>query len=330
MLKIEKVLLVGLGSIGKRHLGNLKKLIPGVTLAVLRSREGAESIEGCVVISSLKDALDFQPQAAFICNPSSFHIDIATALAEAGVHLFIEKPLSNKLEGLASFINVINKANIKAMVGYNLRFSRSLCAFRELIQTEKFGRTLCAVAEVGQYLPDWRPDADYRSTVSAQASLGGGVLLELSHELDYLSWLFGDSVRVSGQLLKVSDLEIDVEDLVLAQVCFEKEGVQVNSSIHLDLLQRKPYRSCKVICEKASLIWNAINDSVEIHQGNEVSVVFQGDKERNYTYEQELLAFISSIENDTPVPISVEEGFRVIKLVDALRTSSETGAAVNL
>lgn len=321
MEKIHKVLLVGLGSIGKRHLGNLKRLMPEARLAVLRSRAGAEHIEGCEIASSLEAALEFKPQVAFICSPSSFHLEVATELARAGVHLFIEKPLSNQLHGVDELLAAARSANIQVMVGYNLRFSPSLCALRELIALAEFGRALFVSAEVGQYLPDWRPDADYRTTVSARSELGGGALLELSHELDYLSWLFGEPLNASGQLLKVSDLDIDVEDLVLAHVCFDNGGRQLNTSIHLDFLQRKPYRSCKVICEKATLVWNALEDRVEVYKKDEMTIAFQGDKDRNYTYEQEVLQFLDCVRTNTPVPIPVEDGVRVIKLVEALRAS---------
>lgn len=329
-MKVDKVLLVGFGSIGKRHLSNIKKLQPQLKLAVLRSRCGEEPIVGCDVVSGLEAALAFQPKAAFICNPSSFHLSIATELAKVGVHLFIEKPLTNNSEGLEEFIRVVHSAKIRAMVGYNLRFSQSLCALKGLVQCREYGRALHVIAEVGQYLPDWRPENDYRTTVSARSKMGGGALLELSHELDYLSWIFGEPVKVSGQLLKVSDLEIDVEDLVLANICFEKAHQKINSSIHLDLLQRKPYRSCKVICEKATLVWDAIEDCVKVHQKEGVTTVFQGDKERNHTYEQELLQFMSCIETGSASPISVEEGQRVIRLVEALRVSSETDSVVYL
>ena len=91
-----------------------------------------------------------------------------------------------------------------------------------------------------------------------------------------------------------------------------------------------PYRSCKIICEQATLVWDAIEDRVEIHQKDETTIAFQGNKDRNYTYEQELLQFVDCIETDAPVPISVEDGVRVMKLVEALRVSSETGKAVYL
>lgn len=330
MRKVNRVLLVGFGSIGKRHLNNLKLLNPQVKLVVLRSREGSNPIAGCDVITDIEAALDFQPQVAFICNPSNLHLSIATELARAGVHLFIEKPLSNNSDGLEEFMSVFRSTHIQVMVGYNLRFSESLCTLRELIRSKQYGRALHVTAEVGQYLPDWRPDSEYRNTVSARADLGGGALLELSHELDYMCWIFGEPICVSGQLLKVSDLDIDVEDLVLAHVAFNNEEAQISSTIQLDFLQRKPSRTCKVICEQATLIWDAIEDRVEALSEGSVSVEFQGDKDRNYSYKQEVLHFIESINRGEEVPIPVEDGIKVLGLIHAIRQSSKMKKVIHL
>lgn len=330
MKLMENILLVGLGSIGNRHLSNLKGLLPHAKLTILRSSEGVEPIYGCEVVSSIEDALAVLPQVAVICNPSSFHLGVATKLAEAGVHLFIEKPLSNSLDGVGKFLDVVCHQNIKVMVGYNLRFSLSLKKFKSLISSGGYGRALYATAEVGQYLPDWRQGVDYRSTVSAKSELGGGVLLELSHELDYLSWLFGDVEYASGRIFRVSDLDIDVEDLVLAHVGFTDGNRQLPCSIQMDYLQRKPYRSCKVVCEQATLHWDAVEDRVVVNTSDETKTEFQGDKDRNYTYETELMEFFKCIENNAQVPIPVEDGRKILELVDALQLSSETGKVVYL
>jgi predicted dehydrogenase len=330
MSKIDKVLLVGLGSIGQRHLGNLKKLFPRIELAVLRSTGGPYADGEYHIFTDLESALSFCPQAALICNPSSFHLDAAVALAKNGVNLLIEKPLSNSLAGVNDFIDLSKHANIKVMVGYNLRFYRSLIEFKKLINSGVFGRTLSVSSEVGQYLPDWRPGVDYRSTVSARAELGGGALLELSHELDYLLWLFGELKSVSGQVLSVSNLELNVEDLVLAHLCFLNNGKKLYGSLHLDFLQRRPHRQCKVICDQATLIWDAIADRVEIHNQDSKTIAFQGEKNINHTYEQELIQFVDCIEKNKPVPISVEEGLQVLKFADAVKKSSATGAVVQL
>ena len=329
-MKVNRILLVGLGSIGKRHFKNLRKMLPHATLAVLRSRKGNAPVVDCEVLTSLEMAIDFRPDMAVICNPSSFHMEVAEKLAEEGVHLFIEKPLSNRAQGVAEFIEMIDRSNLKVMVGYNLRFCRSLVAFKTMLDGQEFGRTLMVSAEVGQYLPDWRPEVDYRSTVSARLELGGGALLELSHELDYLTWLFGKAVSTSARLIKVSDLDIDVEDLVLAHINFEKHGHSVPASVQLDFLQHQPFRRCKVVCEQGVLVWNAIAGRVEVHQQGGTRTVFQDDNGMDVTYEQELQAFIDCIETGAQVPIDAQDGLRVLELVEAMRRSSKLGKVVNL
>lgn len=330
MMTVDNILLVGLGSIGQRHLANLKAMLPDTRIAVLRSRKTTDEVVGCTVFHSLPEAIAFQPDIAFICNPSSDHIRVATELASAGVHLFIEKPLSNQVKGIDQLVKAANKTGIKVMVGYNLRFSTSLNALRDLVSNQKYGRVLYASASVGQYLPDWRPDSDYRMSVSARKELGGGVLLELSHELDYLYWLFGEPVSASGQLLKVSDLDIDVEDLVLACVGFKGKDTRIHASIELDFLQRQAYRTCRIVCENGTLVWDAIEDCVKIHERDNDAIHYQGSKDRNSTYGKELAAFLRCIEEDIPSPIPVEDGLRVSKLIEALKESSDTGKVVYL
>lgn len=330
MVKINKVLVVGLGSIGKRHLDNIRQLLPHARLAVLRSQQGSAATNNYETLTSLEAAIAFKPDMAMICGPSTFHIEIAERLAVGGVHLFIEKPLSNQIQGLSSFIEMVDRSDLKVMVGYNLRFSPSLIAFKSLLDSEEYGRSLVVSAEVGQYLPSWRPDVDYRDTVSAKAKLGGGALLELSHELDYLIWLFGRAVTASAKLAKVSDLEMNVEDLVLAHIGFNKNGHSICSSVQLDFLQRQPYRQCKVVCEHGTLVWNAISGSVELFQQNGSNIIFQDDSDSNFTYEKELKTFIDCVESGSAVPISIQDGLNVLEVVEAIRKSSELDVMVRV
>lgn len=329
--EIQRVLLVGLGSIGKRHLGNLKQRLPQARIATLRSSPPEkERNDGVIEFSVLQDAIDFQPDIALICNPAIFHLPVAQALADAGVDLLIEKPLAADSDGVAHLQASAARQGLKVMVGYNLRFSDSLKALRSALQSGACGKILCVRAEVGQYLPDWRPDSDYRKVVSAQRALGGGALLELSHELDYLRWLFGTPVRVSGDIRKVSALDIDVEDLVFAQFdCLSDEQV-IPVSLQLDFLQRKVTRTCKVVCEEATLVWSAVADRVEKQGPQGTEVIFQGGKVRNDTYERELDNFVTCVTGGEEVPISLEDGLQVLRMVEALRRSSEQKRWVEL
>ena len=322
MVSIKRVLIIGLGSIGKRHLENLKELYPNVEIIILRRKEHLSSYDGCIVVHELEEAIAFEPQAALICTPSTYHLNVAHQLLDNGVHVFIEKPISNNSDGILELKQKALANNIKVMVGYNLRFVESLIFFRALLQMGRYGATFCVKAEVGQYLPDWRPGMDYINSASALKSLGGGALLELSHELDYLSWIFGQPTYVIGQSLKVSNLEIDVDDLVMAQVGYENNDICTNASIHLDFLQRRAFRQCKAICEKGTIIWDAIADNVILFTDKEEEVLFQGDMNRNISYLSEIKVFIDAIENDSDIPICIDDALTVMSLVDAIRSST--------
>jgi predicted dehydrogenase len=203
---INKVLIVGLGSIGKRHLRLARELLPNADIRVLRHQHTSdipENSNGCFF--NIEDAVHFKPQIAVVAGPAPFHIDIAEALAFAGTHLLIEKPLSSSLDNVAKLLETCRKQRVILLTGYNLRFLPSLQKFRELLSEGILGELLSVRCEVGQYLPSWRPDDDYRIGVSARRDLGGGVLLELSHELDYLRWIFGEVEWVSAILSKQSN-----------------------------------------------------------------------------------------------------------------------------
>jgi len=323
--KDKTFLIVGWGSIGKRHYMNLTSLYPNSKFVVLRSQTKTERILGCAVVTDIDEALRYNLDVAFVCGPSIFHVEVAEKIISAGIHVFIEKPLSNTYEGLNDFQELSLKSNIKIMVGYNLRFLPSLLSFRELITTQYFGKPLFVSAEVGQYLPDWRKGVDYRTTVSARESLGGGALLELSHELDYLSWIFGEPVSASGQVQKISNLEIDVEDLVIANISFTNN---VMCSLTLDFLQRRPSRYCKVVCEKGTIVWDAIEDRVTVIDTEQTSTYFQGDKQVYQTYIDEIIHFLDCIENDGDVAVSAEDGIKTIRLISKLQMSSNKNGVI--
>ena len=186
-MTIDRILIAGLGSIGRRHLRLARKLIPNADIRILRhlvTSEVPEYSNGC--FSTTEEAVAFAPQIAVIATPATFHISTAQPLAEAGVHLLIEKPLSATLNGVSELIDTCRQQRTVLQIGYNLRFLPSLQRFRDLLGQQVIGKLLSVRCEIGQYLPSWRPGTDYRHGVSARRELGGGVLLELSHEIEYL------------------------------------------------------------------------------------------------------------------------------------------------
>jgi predicted dehydrogenase len=193
---------------------------------------------------------------------------VLNRLVGLDVPVFIEKPLAHTLRDAASVLNILGPVVERSQLGYNLRFSESLIAFRDFVRGGRFGRVLRFSAETAQYLPDWRPGRDYRDTVSAQAGLGGGVLLELSHELDYLRWIFGEWDWVSAWTGRTSSLEIDVEDTALVTIGIEGENAaaQLVGQLSLDFARRDKTRTVTAVCETGTLRWDGIAGTVDLYE----------------------------------------------------------------
>ena len=334
--KIERLLIVGLGSIGKRHLQLAQSLMPAIKIAVLRHKKCKDEpdLDIDVCFTNIDDALKFKPDAAILANPAIFHLNVALQLVEAGIHLFIEKPISHNSIGVDELINKCKKQNIVLMTGYNMRFLPSLKMFREHIINNKIGKIFYVRAEVGQHLAGWRPDTDYRQTVSAKKKLGGGVLLELSHEVDYLQWVFGQIDWVNAHVSRQSDLEIDVDDTANLLIGFKSENNprQLIANLSMDFIRHDSTRQCIAVGEDGTLRWNCIEGKVDYFpaDGKDWEVLFYQEIERNFTYREEITHYFSCVEQGLSPLITGEDGMNVLKVVDAVNISSEIGQLVHI
>jgi predicted dehydrogenase len=327
-------LIVGFGSIGRRHFQNLRELAPDLKIIILRTsgvqRKPLEQIEGpFLVTESLPDALKLGIRGAIIATPAAFHLPMAAKLVEAGIPVLIEKPLSAGMLGDHEVSETLSAHSAKILVGYNFRFSPTARRFRELIKNGRIGQILRMDLEMGFYLPSWRPQQDYRQAVSAHKNLGGGVLLELSHALDLYLWFFALPETVFARLSHLSDLQIDVEDN--ASLIIESEAVPKIAHIHLDMLQRRANRYMKVIGSDGNLIWNMVDHSIQlITQDTEEFVAAGGSETWNEMYLEELRHFLQlSFIGVTP-EVTIEDGRNVMHLVEAARRSSELAQVVKL
>lgn len=332
---INRVLIVGLGSIGKRHLRLARELLPDADIRVLRHQACAsipENANGC--FSSLEQAIDFSPQLAVIASPATFHMDAAQPLARAGVHLLIEKPLSAAFDGVPQLLGACREQGTALLTGYSLRFLPSLQRFRAMLKEHAIGPVLSVRCEIGQYLPSWRPDADYRQGVSARHKLGGGALLELSHEIDYLRWIFGEVDWVKATLSRQSSLEIDVEDsahLILGFAPAE-DGSRLIGTVNMDFIRHDTTRLCTAIGENGSLRWNGLTGVVEQFEAGakEWREIFYHQHRRDDSYLAEWQHFLVCInEQKTPL-ITGEDGLQVLRIIDAARQASESGSQVQV
>ena len=320
-----RALIAGLGAIGRRHLSNLKRINPEILVTVWHQNSQAPqatTVPADDTVFGLEDALATQPQFALVTGPASTHVETAVALADRGLHLFIEKPLSNRLDDVDQLLGRCHDRGLALLVGYNFRFYEPLQMMRQVLKDGGIGRVLSVRAEVGQFLPEWRPGIDYRRSVSARSELGGGALLELSHEIDYVRWLVGEVAEVSARVGHLSDLETDVEDL--AEIILEFENGAIGS-IHLDLFQRASTRTCRVIGSTGTLVWDGITHELRCYSsvtGRWTDLCRTGATEPNNMYVAELRHFLDCTKGLAAPAVTGEDGRRVLEIALAARRSS--------
>ncbi|MFA5156142.1 MAG: Gfo/Idh/MocA family oxidoreductase [Candidatus Omnitrophota bacterium] len=331
-----KALVVGLGSIGERHIRNLKLISPGIRIAVLRQHAKtacAGQLQPLInrVFSKTNDAAAWNPDITLITNPASLHVRTALIFAKAGSHILIEKPFASSLRGIPELMCECRKKNLVLMIGYCLRFFRPIQILKQAVDNGCIGRLISIHARVGQYLPDWRPQKDFRSGVSAQSGLGGGAVLELSHELDYLNWIAGEAKEVTAKIGRLGDWDIDVEDIAEAVIIFKNRAI---GSVHMDMLDRAANRSCRIIGTKGTLVW-------DMEQGNCVRLyssrtgawreLFSGRQlERNDVFIKELKHFIRCARYGKKPLVDPTAGLRALKLALAVKRSAKEGRSVRL
>lgn len=311
-----KVLLVGCGSIGKRHLGNLNKIADVEHIFVYsKVKNCLGGLKDKRKVSLVKSLDDIQPDMAIIANETYKHINTAVTLARRGTHLFIEKPLSHNLSKKLNLLKrIVRRNKIKLCVGYNLRFLGALKFIKTKLSHGAIGDIYFAKIEVGQYLPLWRSGRDYRVSYSASKKLGGGVALDLSHEIDYMRYIFGDPHSCKIIKAKVSSLKIDSEDIF--------EGIYVYSNfvcnIHMDYLQKDMKRIIRIEGERGAIVCDFIKKRIMIDILGKKTIVsdkklFDMDK----TYMDEILNFMKSVKYNLEPAVTLEDGVRVLELIEA-------------
>ena len=327
-IKLKTLLLIGYGGIARRHLANIKALIQDANVLVLRQSKSVLEPEDdwASVTLSVAEALAFAPDAAIIASPASCHVEQALALAKINTHLLIEKPLSVSMDGVDALFEECSARGLTLMVGYNIAFSKALLAIKEQLDAGAIGDIVSIQAEVGQYLPNWRPGKDYRATVSARGELGGGVLFELSHELDYVNWLLGGTASVSCFSARTGVLDMDVEDSATLILEGASRGI---ASIHLNMVQKNPSRTCRIVGTKGLIFWNYLENRVDVLRDGEAPThVALPLRESNTVYLEQLAHFFDCVcEHKTPLTEGIRAK-RVLQIILAAKESAKEGRRV--
>lgn len=296
-----KSLVIGYGSIGKRHADVLAGL--GHDVAIV-SRRAVDHPRRFAAIPPAIEA--FAPDYVVVASRTNEHMDDINTLARSGFNglLLIEKPVYDK--GAAKPPAVFSRTK----VAFNLRFHPALLRFREIIR----GRRVHAVdAYVGSYLPNWRPDSDYRQGYSAIRAEGGGVLRDLSHELDHLTWTFGGWQRLAAICGQFSTLEIDSDDVIA--VLFETDRVPC-LTLQMNYLDTTTRRTVNALTDAGSVRLDLVAGTVESGDGIETFSI-----ERNDTYRDQHQAMIAGHDD---VICDIDEGLDVMRMIDAIEAAGKS------
>jgi predicted dehydrogenase len=324
-----KYLIAGFGSIGRRHFNNLLTLGERDILIyhTHHSTLPEDELAGYPVETDLRIALAYMPDAVIISNPTALHLDVAIPAAYCGCHMLIEKPISHSMARLEELKQAIKQNRNHILVGFQFRFHPGLKQLKKLFDEGVIGKPLSAHANWGEYLPSWHPWEDYSKGYAARPELGGGVVLTLSHPLDYLRWILGEVESLSAFTSHVG-LNLPVEDTAEITLRFENGAL---GSVHLDYLQRPPSHWLEIMGTQGSLRWDnadGITRLTLVNQGdNAVSMqeIFPPEGfERNWMFLDELRHF-RDVLNGNAVPLcTLHDGEMALRLALAARQEKMT------
>ena len=329
----QRFLVIGCGSIGKRHIGNLLALEAGDVLGfdIRADRRGeVEARFGIEALDALDDAWSRDIDAAVVTSPTSLHVPLAIQAAEHGCHLFIEKPLGDSLDGVDPLLDLVRTRNLVSLVGCNMRFHPSLRTIKKLLEEEAIGQVVSARAEFGQYLPDWHPGEDYTTSYSASEDQGGGVILDAIHEIDYLRWMLGEVEAVGCLGGKLSHLDIETEDTAAILLRFASGAI---GEVHMDYVQRAYRRTCQVVGTEGTILWNWEDDKVRLYTA--ATQGWRGFKnppawEPNAMYVDEMRHFIRCLAREEKPAQDLVQARHVLEVALAAKASLESGLFVSL
>ena len=326
-----KILIVGFGSIGKRHMKNIiSKTNSEVIILTQRKDLNFLKNKKIKILHTLNECLAEKPDIGFITNETVHHIPIAMKLANAGLDLFLEKPLSNSMKSIDQLVNIVKRKKLITLMGCNLRFHECIKKIKFLIKKQTIGKIISVQVECGAYLPDWHPYEDYSKGYAARDDLGGGVVLTCIHELDYLYWFFGKIQEVFSITGQFSNLKTKADDLSAIILRFQNNIV---GEVHLDYFQKPEIRSCKIIGTKGIIYWDSLKNEVEVYNMKtekwNTKLKIKNYK-KNDMYEKELNHFINCVKKKEKPINDLSQGTYLLKVALGIIKSSKSKKIVNI
>ena len=313
----KRVLIVGFGSIARKHIRILKKYWPKIEIGIYKKDISLKYYELNLckrIFTTYQECIEWRPYFVIIASPGSFHLDQALFFAGKGIPTLIEKPIGIGSESKTSWERLfLLSKSVPIMVGYVFRHDECLKELKKFLSLNNHGKIIEIESYCGSWLPDWRPKSNYKNSVSANKKFGGGVLLELSHEIDLINYLFGPIKIRFASLFNTNSLEIDVEDIALIQAeCLSCKFI----TIKLNFCTKPQERYLKIRFSDKNLTWELNNQFIKIKesQGNE-SILYKSEHDSDYKFKKQLENFLKFIENGETNYCSVNDAYETLSLI---------------
>lgn len=327
----KHILIFGAGSVGKRHARNLAAL--GCRISCMDVRE-----DRCQELVQEVDAAHFTDESealaassydgVVIGSPPHVHVRQSLAALDAGLPVLLEKPVAPDLAGARRLAAAVNGASAPLLMGYTWRWWPPLRKVRALLGDGAIGTIRHVQFHMSAHLADWHPWERYQDFFMARREMGGGALLDESHWIDLMLWLFGMPSGVSGRIEKISDLEIDSDDNV--DLLFAYDGGP-RVSMHLDLYGRPHEKFIRFVGSEGTLFWSADPNQVRIGRSSQQDWEIETFAcERNDMFVAVAKEFLDVLGGKPSAMCSIEDGVRVLEVVEAARRASREGCAISL
>ncbi len=342
-----KVLFIGLGGVGQRHLRNIfnlhiknikiyafrKKRKPGEITYDLKYKPNVnlEKKYKINLIESIQKLKKFNPDLTFISTPSSLHIKYALIVARNGSNIFIEKPVSHNLQGIDELINITNKRRLKTYIGFQLRFHPVIVKMKKLVDSNTIGKILSVRSDVCEYMPGFHKYEDYSKSYTSRKNLGGGVVLSQIHEIDYLQWIFGFPFEVYASGGKKGQLKINVEDSVSVLMRTFKKNEEITISLYMDFLQKSSKRSCSVYGTEGRIEADISNAKLTLFKDAKIKKQFKWDNYvRNDLFINQIKKFLKNINKNEISSLDLSEGIKSLNIAIAIKKSMKLNKIIKV
>jgi len=329
---MNKILIIGCGSIGRRHIRALISLGER-NIAAYRTGKGQlkeldDDIKDFVqIFKEETEAFAWNPSHVLICNPTKFHTEYLAKSMSAEAKVFVEKPIADDFSEIKKLpFSMTEIKNCNGVVGFNLRHHSLFSKIKRLLTAKKYGSVISARLMVGHYLPFWHPYEDYRKSYAASRELGGGALRTLCHEIDLAQYFFGRIQKVYAKIVNLNLKEIDVDDMsdIMAQSVFCKQIL-----IHMDFLQPMPVRKGEILFEDGLLEYDYFSGKCFFtdYSKNIRNDIFSVKEDYDQQYVVQMQHYLARNSN---ISCTLEEGVEVMKIISACEESNKTGRTICL